>query len=106
MAATTLVRARVNARRVRKVTRILDRLGLKPEDVVNLVFAKIEQRQGLPFAVGEPEEDYAVQEYGLTPAEMDAAAKRIKRSIARERKAGTLTEFKGDWRELKRAPHP
>jgi antitoxin component of RelBE/YafQ-DinJ toxin-antitoxin module len=90
MAATTLVRARVNARRVRKVTRILDRLGLKPEDVVNLVFAKIEQRQGLPFAVGEPEEDYAVQEYGLTPAESRRLGSRLSAELAAERRNGTI----------------
>lgn len=44
MASTTLVRARVKSGRVKRVTRILDRMGLKPADVVNMVFAQIEQR--------------------------------------------------------------
>jgi hypothetical protein len=39
--------------------------------------------------------DYALQEYGLTPAEMAAAEKRIARELARERKRGELTRFTG-----------
>ena len=46
---TTLVRARVNAGRAKNVTRILQRVGLKPADAVNMLFAQIELRQGLPF---------------------------------------------------------
>ena len=41
MVATTLVRARVKTARVKKVTRILDRMGLKPADVVNMVWGGI-----------------------------------------------------------------
>ncbi len=37
---------------------------------------------------------YARSEYGLTSAEMDAAAKRIRRGVARERKAGTIRPVK------------
>jgi hypothetical protein len=39
--------------------------------------------------------DYALQEYGLTPAEMAKAEKRIKAEIKASRKRGELTRFTG-----------
>ena len=90
MAATTLVRARVKTERVKKVSRILDRMGLKPADVVNMVFARIEQQRALPFAVTDAGSDYAFEEYGVTAAELARFERRLDREIARERKAGTI----------------
>jgi hypothetical protein len=40
-------------------------------------------------------EDYALQEYGLTEAELAAAARRIEKSIAQERRRGTVKPFTG-----------
>jgi hypothetical protein len=40
--------------------------------------------------------DYALQEYGLTPKETAKAERRIKKSLAAERKRGTLKTFTGD----------
>jgi hypothetical protein len=40
--------------------------------------------------------DYALQEYGLTPAEMAAAEKRIRAEIKTARKRGEVTRFTGD----------
>ena len=100
MAATTLVRARVKTERMKKVVRILDRMGLKPADVVNMVFAQIEQRRALPFDVADAGDDYAFQEYGVTKAEMERFEKRLAKDIARERKAGTIRELKS-WRDLR-----
>ena len=97
---TTLVRARVNSGRVKKVTRILDRMGLKPADVVNMVFAQIEQRRALPFEVAGSGDDYAFQEYGVTKAELEKFEKRRAKEIAVERKAGTIRELKS-WRDLR-----
>jgi len=94
MVATTLVRARVKTARVKKVTRILDRMGLKPADVVNMVFAQIEQRRALPFDVADAGDDYAWQEYGVTQAEMEQFEKRFAKHIAAERKAGTIRAVK------------
>ncbi|MBM3852979.1 MAG: hypothetical protein FJ399_07460 [Verrucomicrobia bacterium] len=90
MVATTLVRARVKTKRVKKVVRILDRMGLKPADVVNMVFAQIEQRRALPFDVADAGDDYAFQEYGASKAEMDQFGKRLAKHLARERRAGTI----------------
>ena len=80
--------------RVKKVTRILDRMGLKPADVVNMVFAQIEQRRALPFDVADAGDDYAFQEYGVTKAEMGKFEKRRAKEIAAERKAGTIRVIK------------
>ena len=50
-ANTTLFRARVPARRLKRAAKILDRLGIKPGDAFNMLLAQIELRQGLPFAL-------------------------------------------------------
>ena len=41
-------------------------------------------------------EDYALQEYGVTEAELDRLVRRTKQRIARHRKAGKMTIFSGD----------
>ena len=94
MPSTTLVRARVKSGRVKRVTRILDRMGLKPADVVNMVFAQIEQRRALPFDVADAGDDYAFQEYGVTKAEREQFGKRLAKHLAAERKAGTIRPVK------------
>ena len=48
---TTLFRARVPAARLRNAEKILNRLGLKPGDALNMLLAQIELRQALPFEV-------------------------------------------------------
>lgn len=103
--STTLLRTRVDTRRAAQAKKILAGLGLDATAAVNMLFAQVIARRGLPFAVQEEGYAYAQSEYGLTPAEVDAAERRIHLSIERERKAGTLAEFKGDWRALKRALH-
>lgn len=46
---SVLLRARVPARRLKRAEKILDRLGLKPGDAVNMLLAQIEMRNGVPF---------------------------------------------------------
>jgi len=46
---TVLLRARVPARRLKKAEKVLDRLGLKPGDAVNMLLAQIELHDGVPF---------------------------------------------------------
>ena len=41
-------------------------------------------------------DDYALQEYGITEADLDAFVKRTKQRIARHRKEGRMTIFSGD----------
>ena len=57
---TALVRGRVDARRKARVDRILHKLGLTTADALNLFYAQVEQRRGLPFDVvlhREPSEE-------------------------------------------------
>ncbi len=88
--ATTLLRARVDTRHAAAAKKILAGLGLDTTAAINMLFAQVVAQRGLPFAVQENGYAYAAGEYGLTPAEMDAAEKRIRRSVARERRAGTV----------------
>ena len=55
--ATVMLRARVDRRRAKATEKILSRLGLKPEDAVNMLYAQIEANRGLPFAVRLPSEN-------------------------------------------------
>jgi addiction module RelB/DinJ family antitoxin len=48
---TILFRARVSARRLKKATKILEQLGMKPGDAFNMLLAQIELRNGLPFEI-------------------------------------------------------
>ena len=41
-------------------------------------------------------EDYALQEYGVTEAELDRFVRKTKQRIASHRKAGKMTIFSGD----------
>ncbi|HEV3409082.1 MAG TPA: hypothetical protein VG095_02220 [Chthoniobacterales bacterium] len=41
-------------------------------------------------------DDYALQEYGVSEAELEAFVRRTKQRIARHRKAGRMTPFSGD----------
>lgn len=42
-----------------------------------------------------PDYQYAWEEYGATPKQVDAATKRALRELAADRKAGRLVEFTG-----------
>ncbi len=48
---TTILRAKVPARRLQRAEKILHKLGLTSTDAVNLLLAQIELRKGLPFDV-------------------------------------------------------
>jgi antitoxin component of RelBE/YafQ-DinJ toxin-antitoxin module len=65
-------------------------MGLKPSDAVSMLMAKIVSQRGIPFAVQEDGYAYALGEYGATRENVDTAHERMKRNIARERKAGTI----------------
>jgi antitoxin (DNA-binding transcriptional repressor) of toxin-antitoxin stability system len=45
--------------------------------------------------------DYAYQEYGSSPLQLQEAEERIDARVKAERRARTVREFKGDWRELR-----
>jgi addiction module RelB/DinJ family antitoxin len=48
---TVLFRARVSARRLKRAQKVLEKLGLRPGDALNMMLAQIEIQQALPFEV-------------------------------------------------------
>ena len=59
---SVLLRARVPTARYRNAERVLELLGLKPGDAVNLLLAQIELKQGLPFEVSLPSAGFLTPE--------------------------------------------
>jgi addiction module RelB/DinJ family antitoxin len=51
MPKTVLFRTRIDARRKKNAERILEQVGLTPGQLVNMVFAQVEIRKGVPFSV-------------------------------------------------------
>ena len=51
METTTLFRARVPAKRLRRAERVFGRLGMRAGDAFNLFLAQVELRGDLPFVV-------------------------------------------------------
>jgi hypothetical protein len=73
------------------------KLAAKGEDVGVIVGADIIALRKVTVQAA----DYAYEEYGLTPTQVGEAEQRIDAQIKRERRAKTIKEFKGDWRELR-----
>jgi addiction module RelB/DinJ family antitoxin len=57
MARTAILRARVDPQRMARVEKILRKLGLTPTQAVNMLFAQIERRRAIPFAVAMDNSD-------------------------------------------------
>ena len=51
MSSTAVLRTRIDPKRKARVERILERLGMTSSQAINLFFAQIEQRKGIPFRV-------------------------------------------------------
>jgi len=56
-----------------------------------------------PVRVVAADSDYAKREYGVTDAELDAFVKRANEEIKRDRKAGRITKYRGDFRAALRS---
>jgi addiction module RelB/DinJ family antitoxin len=87
---TIVIRARVDRARANQAEKILSRLGLKPSDAVNMLYAQIVQQRAIPFALADAGSDYARTEYGVTDAELKRFVRRANQEIARERRADTI----------------
>ncbi len=91
--STAILRTRVDRAQAAAAKTVLARMGLTPSAAVNILFAHIASRRALPFAVALPDSDYARDEYGLTPAEVKAAARRLHADIARARRRGEISNI-------------
>ena len=87
---TVVLKSRVDRSNAAAARRVLARLGLKPSDAVNALFAQIASRKALPFALATSDSSYAKEEYGLDEKAIAVASVRMRRQIAQERRAGTV----------------
>jgi len=72
--------------------RVCEDLGLSPTQAVSLFFAQLVKLGALPF---RPSIFPALDEYGATLADADAAEERALKEIQSDRKAGKVVRFNG-----------
>jgi addiction module RelB/DinJ family antitoxin len=59
---TIVLKSRVDRSNAAAARRVLNRLGLKPSDAVNALFAQIASRKALPFSLATSDSSYAKEE--------------------------------------------
>ena len=89
---TEQVRYRIDRNLAREARRVCEDLGMSPTDAVSMFFAQLVKLRGLPF---RPSSFPALEEYGVSLAEAEAAVEKAKRELAADAKAGRLVEFEG-----------
>ena len=89
---TEQVRYRIDKKLVRKAEKLCEEIGISPSQAVSMFFAQMVKVGGVPF---RPSNFPALEEYGVTLAEAEAAEARARRELDADEKAGKLVEFKG-----------
>jgi addiction module RelB/DinJ family antitoxin len=89
---TIVLKSRVDRANAVAARRVLQRIGLKPSDAVNALFAQIASRKSLPFSLATSDSSYAKEEYGLDKKGIVAVGKNLRKQIEQERRAGTVRE--------------
>lgn len=57
MAATAVVRARIDEKTKRKASKALERMGLSMSDAIRLMLVRVAEEKALPFEVYEPNDE-------------------------------------------------
>ena len=86
------IRLRIDPRLADDAAAVCKRLGITPTAAVSMFFSQMVKIGGLPF---RPSEFPALDEYGVTLAEAEAAEETALVEIKAARKAGKLLEFTG-----------
>ena len=89
---TEQIRYRISRDLVKQAEQVCEDLGLSPTQAVSLFFAQLVKLGALPF---RPSTFPALDEYGATLADADAAEDRALREIQADRKAGKVVRFTG-----------
>lgn len=89
---TEQVRYRINRNLVKRAEKICDDLGMTPTQAVSMFFAQLVKLGALPF---RPSNFPALEEYGATVADAQAAEARAREELDADEKAGRLVTFKG-----------
>lgn len=83
---------RIDRRLARDAEAICRKLGITPTAAVSMFYSQMVKVGGLPF---RPSEFPALDEYGVTLAQAEAAEEAALGEIERDRKAGRLVKFTG-----------
>ena len=89
---TEQIRYRITRDLVEQAERVCEDLGLSPTQAVSLFFAQLVKLGALPF---RPSTFPALDEYGATLADADAAEARALKEIQAARRAGKVVRFTG-----------
>lgn len=89
---TEQVRYRIDKKLVKQAEQVCADLGISPSQAVSMFFAQMVKLGGVPF---RPSTFPALEEYGVTLAEAEAAETKARKELDAEEKAGKLVEFKG-----------
>jgi addiction module RelB/DinJ family antitoxin len=92
---TIVLKTRVDRTNAASARRVLAKLGLKPSDAVNALFAQIASRKALPFALATADSIYAREEYGLDEKAVLAVGEKLRDELATERRKGTVRNATG-----------
>lgn len=89
---TEQVRYRINKKLVKQAEEVCQEIGLAPSQAVSMFFAQLVKLRGLPFRASSFP---ALEEYGVTLSEADAAEARTLKEIQADRKSGKVVQFTG-----------
>ena len=101
---TILFRARLDRRRVEKAERILSRIGLTPGQFVNLAFAQVELKNGVPFPVTAISTDDGYLPHEPNPATAAALAEPLDGLRRYPTVAAALSQIRSRARSRSKAP--
>jgi addiction module RelB/DinJ family antitoxin len=89
---TEQVRYRIDKKLVKEAERVCEEIGLSPSQAVSMFFAQMVKVGGVPF---RPSNFPALEEYGASLTEAEAAELQARRELDADERAGGLVEFKG-----------
>jgi len=84
-------RVRIDPHILKETKRVADNIGTTPGEIVRMLFAQIVKLRALPF---RPAEFPALEEYGVTLAQAEAALAPVNREMDAEFEAGKMVELK------------
>ncbi len=89
---TEQLTARIDLDLKKEAEAVFSELGLTPAAALSLFYAQVAKLRGLPF---RPSQFPALEEYGATLADAEAAEADALAEIAADRKAGRVVRFTG-----------
>ena len=89
---TGQVKYRIDRNLVKQAEKVCDDLGITPTQAVRMFFVQLVKLGALPF---RPASFPALEEYGATLAEADAAERRARAELDDDERAGKLINFTG-----------